>query len=201
MKYQNYGFEDGFLREDAGTLYKPSNWDKYITGMDWGTDRCLRNGNEAYVCYATMLTRASLVFGWNKQAVEYLIQKGFEYKNEDAYSFWSAIQKNFLKWVKETGWHIQDFPKWEHVLNQMDSSTQSAFDYKKVRENADKIFQNTAMATGSELWKMWQTKVPPEIRWIAYGVGGIVVLTYTYPLVSFTFKLLGAVIPKRKSKE
>ena len=197
MNYYNQNY--GVFRATSETLYEPSMWD-YITGMDWGKDRCLQNGIEAYICYSSMLTRAVLIFGWDQKAVNTLIEKAYGYRNGTAKDFWGNVQKNFMKWVKETGWHISDFPKWKDVLKQMDLYTDSAFSFQELQDDADRIFQNTALATGGDLWEMWQTNIPQPLRIVAYVIAGGAVLAYTYPLLSLAFKAVGALKPK-KSKE
>ena len=139
-----YNKHYGFLREDAPILHDPDWWDK-LTGMDWGTDRCLRNGYEAYVCYSHILESATYHNGWDQQAVQYLIEKSFPYRTGDSAEFWKAVQLGFMKWVKETGFIISDFPNWKQVLKVMDSATSGAFSYRETKKNADAIFEKTAI--------------------------------------------------------
>ncbi len=187
--YQPYGLTG------SKTLYDPTLWDKYVTGLDWGTDRCLRNAFEGYICYSEMLTKAHYAFGWDRTAVNTLIAKARPLANKpSAFDFWKGVQKDFLGWVKDTGHYIQDFPKWEYVLQTMDYNTESALEYKKVVEDAEKILQNTAKKTSSDLWKMWIDNVPQEYRIIAYVIAGGAVLGYTYPILRITFRGIGGAV-------
>lgn len=175
-------------------LYEPDWWAK-LTGMDWGTSRCLRNSVEAYVCFSEMMFRAESDFGWNSAVVDKMVSEAFKYKGNpnlenSAYTFWKAVQENFLKWVRLAGWNIVDLPKWDDVLRQIDLSTESAFDYMKIKEEADRIIQNTAMSTTSDLWYLWQTKVPMPVRVGTYVVVGGAVLAYTAPVLRLLGKLI-----------
>lgn len=176
------------------TLYEPNWWAK-LTGMDWGTERCLRNSMEAYVCFSEMMFKAESQFGWNTQVVNYLVKKAFDYRGnanlqDSAYQFWEAVQNNFMSWVKDTGWNVVDLPRWEGVLRQMDSSTEGAFEYAKAKKEADRIFLNTAISTSSDLWYLWMENVPKSVRIATYVVVGGAVLSYTYPIFNVLGKLI-----------
>lgn len=180
-------------RYDTEVRYKPDFWDE-LTGFDFGTDRCYRNGFEAYVCYSNILTNAVLRFGWDQSATKYLIDQAFPYRTSTSEYFWTQVQANFMNWVKDTGFFISDFPKWKKVLRVMDSATEGAFSYQKAKEDADNIFQNTLAKTGSDLWEMWQTQVPFQLRVLAYVIAGGAILSYTYPI----FGLVGRSIKNIK---
>lgn len=189
--YQPYGI----FRETSETLYTPSNWDKYVTGFDWGTDRCLRNAFESHICYSEMLTQAHYVYGWDKNAVYHLINRSRSLVNEkSSFDFWKGVQRDFLNWVKETGYYIQDFPNWKNVLNMMDTSTNNAFNYAKIKDDAENILSNTAKKTGEDLWTMWLGNVPKEYRIIAYIFAGGTILAYTYPILSVAFRGIGGAV-------
>lgn len=188
QSYRHFG-------SSSQSLYEPSNWDRYITGFDWGTDRCLRNAFESHICYSEMLTQAHYVYGWDKGAVLHLINRSRPLAQKSSSSeFWKGVQKDFLKWVKETGYYIQDFPNWKNVLNMMDNSTNNAFNYAKVKKDAENILANTASKTGQDLWSMWLSNVPKEYRIIAYVLAGGAVLAYTYPILTVAVRGVGGVV-------
>ena len=184
------------------SLYDPNWWDK-LTGMDWGTDRSLRNSVEAYKYFSDLMYMTANKLGWNAESVNYIVRKAYSWSGNadlstNAIYFWTGVQDNFMTWVKESGWNIQDFPKWKDIIKLIDMNTDGALSYKKVKENADKIFQNTAIATTGDLWHLWQTNVPKELRWIAYGVGGLLVFSYTYPVIRMVGRTARMIIPKKK---
>ena len=188
QSYRHFG-------SSSQSLYEPSNWDRYVTGFDWGTDRCLRNAFESHICYSEMLTQAHYVYGWDKNAVYHLIAQSRPLAQKASSSeFWKGVQKDFLNWVKETGYYIQDFPNWKNVLNMMDTSTNNAFNYEKIKKDADNILSNTAKKTGNDLWSMWIDNVPKEYRIIAYVLAGGAVLAYTYPILTVTFRGIGGAV-------
>ena len=185
---------NNYLPYGTTTLYDPTLW-QWITGMDWGTSRCLRNSQEAYVCFTEMMYGAEASFGWNTDLVNTLVQKASIYRgNADlstpATHFWRGVQKDFMQWVKDSGHHIADQPKWKSILEQIDRQTEGAFNYSEVKKDADRIFQKVAIQTTGDLWHLWTTNVPKEVRWVAYAVIGGTVLTYTYPVINLFGKLI-----------
>ena len=91
----------GSIRYDTDVRYKPDWWDE-LTGFDFGTDRCYRNGYEAYVCYSNILSNAVYQFGWDAQAVKYLIDQAFPYRTGSSTQFWTAkVVKDITKQKEE----------------------------------------------------------------------------------------------------
>jgi len=188
-----------------GTTLYDANWWQKLTGMDWGTDRCLRNSKEAYVCFSEMMYQAESRFGWNTQVVNYIVTQAYQYSGrsnlkDSAYFFWENIQKNFMTWIKNTGWNIADLPNWQAVLRQIDSSTDGAFSYAQAEKEANEIFQKVALQTSSDLWYLWQTKVPKKLRIATYIIAGGAILSYTYPLLNLAYRAI-TLPSKMKKKE
>lgn len=173
------------------TLYNTTLYER-LTGMDWGRDRCVRNSMEAYACFSKFMSNARDNIGWDATVVQHVVNEAFRYRGTlqtDASVFWTAIRKNLIQWISQTGYEVVDMPKYDKVLATLDSATEGAFDYKLLKDENSQFFQNVALATTGDIWDYWQ-QVPPQVRYIAYGIGGLMVISYTMPIISSIAKLL-----------
>jgi len=179
-------------------LYTPTFY-QILTGFDYGTDRSFRNSLEAYNAFIIFMMNTRDNVGWSDIVVQNLIERAKQYKgnlNTPAIDFWNNVQKNIIAWVHETGYEITDLPKWESTFNVLDNYTDGAFSYNKLKLENDQFLQNLAKQTTKDIWSYWN-ELPKEIRWAIYGIGGIIVLSYTLPIIKGVSNLTKLIITKK----
>ena len=178
--------------------YTPTLWDSLI-GTDWGTDRCMRNAQEAYLCYSEYMLEKQNKNGWPPPMVQHLISKAQPFSTRPtATAFWKGVQQNFLGWFEEKGYHISDFPKWEKALRTLDAFSDSAFSYDEVRDQfsakqvGKDLTKDTADDLGSELKKLWK-EIPVWVKIAGGSVLGIYVLGQVATIAAFGTKTISLV--------
>lgn len=155
--------------------YTPS-WYDWMTGYDYGVDKCMRSGADAYLCYVQYYRDVRDNIGWPRTIINYLIIKAEPFSKGSASSFWKSVQNNYLKWIKELGYHPDDLPKFDKTVKVMESFSDGAFSYDELQKKKKTFFQEVGAKTTNDLWARiaigWGN-LPVEARIAIIAVGGL----------------------------
>jgi hypothetical protein len=159
--------------------YTPT-WFDWLTGYDYGVDKCLRSGSDAYLCYTQYLRQVRDNIGWTPQLVNTLIVSAEPKSKGSATQFWKSVESNFLKWVKLAGYHPDDLPKFDKVLKVMDSFSDSAFSYDEIQKQKEQFFSDLYKETQDDAWesvKQFWKQLPTGVKIGAVSIVGLYTLT------------------------
>jgi hypothetical protein len=155
--------------------YTPT-WFDWLTGYDYGVDKCLRSGADAYLCYVQYFRQVRDNIGWTPQLINTLIVSAEPYSKGSAIQFWKSVESNFLKWIKSSGYHPDDLPKFNKVIKIMDSFSDSAFSYDEIEKSKKTFFQDVGAQTSEDIWNRiaigWNN-LPQEARIAIIAIGGL----------------------------
>lgn len=163
-------------------------WFDWLTGYDYGVDKCLRSGADAYLCYTQYLRQVRDNIGWTPQLINTLIVSAEPYSKGSAIQFWKSVENNLLEWVKSSGYHPNDLPKFDKVLNVMDSFSDSAFSYDEIQKKKEQFFPDLYEQTQDDTWKSVQQfwkQLPTGVKIGAVSIVGLYTLVQVATIVRF----------------
>ena len=136
----------------------------------------MRSGADAYLCYVQYFRDVRDNIGWSSTIINNLIVQAEPFSKGSASSFWKSVQNNFLKWIKELGYHPNDLPKFDKTLKVMDSFSDGAFSYDELQKQKKTFFQDVVAKTTVDLWDriaLGWGNLPQGARIAIIAVGGL----------------------------
>lgn len=111
----------------------------YGSVTDFGTDSCVRNSVEAYLCYSNYLNSVYYQIGWPQALVQKLVSNAQQFsQGRTAADFWRETQDSFLSWIKDAGYAPSDLPKLDKVAGVLESYSEGAFSWNQLQKDLKK---------------------------------------------------------------
>ncbi len=168
----------------------PSHYGNYT---DFGTDPCVRNSTEAYLCYSNYLNSVYYQIGWPQQLVQKLVSKAQPFSTgRSAADFWKQTQGSFFSWIKEAGYSPSDLPKLDKVGDVLESYSQGAFSWDDLQKELKKGFSPPSLFNP----KKWWEKQPRGTKIAIIGGASLIGLYYISSLLGSAAQITQAIKSK-----
>lgn len=160
---------------------------------DFGTDRCVRNSTEAFLCYKSYLDSVYYNIGWPKSVVQKLVNEAQKFSSgKTAAVFWKETQQRLLGWIKATGYSPTDLPKFDKVMGVLQSYSEGAFSWSELQKDLAEGWNPSSIFDAEDFWK----SIPIHYKIAGGAIIGLIVLSQVAAVARATSDV--AALAKRK---